>query len=140
MDSIDLSVDSIYMMDLEDDIVMNYTKDLYQFIDKDPVKAFYVGMNIKEWFNKLEPKQQYLYSKQLRHNRDFLDKYIEQMKFWVDKYPDEKEVDLLCLSEYILNNMFWEEKTEELDRVKMALFLGQSVRLKIDKQNEEADE
>lgn len=128
------------MMDLEDDIVMNYTKDLYQFIDKDPVKAFYVGMNIKEWFNKLEPKQQYLYSKQLRHNRDFLDKYIEQMKFWVDKYPDEKEVDLLCLSEYILNNMFWEEKTEELDRVKMALFLGQSVRLKIDKQNEEADE
>lgn len=117
---------------------MNFTKDLYQFIDGDPVKAFHVGMNIKEWFDSLEPRQQYLYSKQLRHNKDFLDKYMEQMKFWTDKFPDEEETDLLCLSEYILNNMFWDEESEELDRVKMAIFFGQSVKFQIAKQNGEA--
>ena len=135
---IKLAVSPIYILDLKDDITMNFTKDLYQFIDGDPVKAFHVGMNIKEWFDSLEPRQQYLYSKQLRHNKDFLDRYIEQMKFWTDKFPDEEETDLLCLSEYILNNMFWDEETEELDRVKMALFFGQSVRFQIDKQNGEA--
>ena len=135
---IKLAVDPVYILDLKDDIAMNFTDDLYQFIDGDPVKAFHVGMNIKKWFEELEPKQQYLYSKQLRHNKDFLDRYMEQIKFWTDKFPDEKETDLLCLSEYILNNMFWDEETEELDRVKMALFFGQSVRLQIDKQNGEA--
>lgn len=138
MDTIKLAVSPIYILDLKDDITMNFTKDLYQFIDGDPVKAFHVGMNIKKWFEELEPKQQYLYSKQLRHNKDFLDRYMEQMKFWTDKFPDEEETDLLCLSEYILNNMFWDEETEELDRVKMALFFGQSVRFQIDKQNGEA--
>ena len=135
---IKLAVDPVYILDLKDDIAMNFTDDLYQFIDGDPVRAFHVGMNIKKWFEELEPKQQYLYSKQLRHNKDFLDRYIEQMKFWTDKFPDEEETDLLCLSEYILNNMFWDEETEELDRVKMALFFGQSVRFQIDKQNGEA--
>lgn len=135
---IKLAVDPVYILDLKDDIAMNFTDDLYQFIDGDPVRAFHVGMNIKKWFEELEPKQQYLYSKQLRHNKDFLDRYMEQMKFWTDKFPDEEETDLLCLSEYILNNMFWDEETEELDRVKMALFFGQSVRFQIDKQNGEA--
>lgn len=138
MNTIKLAVSPIYILDLRDDIVMNFTKDLYQFIDGDPVKAFHVGMNIKEWFDALEPKQQYLYSKQLRHNKDSLDKYIEQMKFWTDKFPDEEETDLLCLSEYILNNMFWDEKSEELDRVKMAIFLGQSAKFQIAKQDGEA--
>ncbi len=140
MDTIKLSVSPIYILDLKDDITMNFTKDLYQFIDGDPVKAFHVGMNIKEWFDTLEPKQQYLYSKQLRHNKDFLDKYMEQMKFWTDKFPDEEETDLLCLSEYILNNMFWDRESEELDRVKMAIFFGQSVKFQIAKQNGEAFE
>lgn len=135
---IKLAVDPVYILDLKDDIAMNFTDDLYQFIDGDPVRAFHVGMNIKKWFEELEPKQQYLYSKQLRHNKDFLDRYMEQMKFWTDKFPDEEETDLLCLSEYILNNMFWDEETEELDRVKMALFFGQSARFQIDKQNGEA--
>lgn len=135
---IKLAVDPVYILDLKDDIAMNFTDDLYQFIDGDPVRAFHVGMNIKKWFEELEPKQQYLYSKQLRHNKDFLDRYMDQMKFWTDKFPDEEETDLLCLSEYILNNMFWDEETEELDRVKMALFFGQSVRFQIDKQNGEA--
>lgn len=135
---IKLAVDPVYILDLKDDIVMNFTDDLYQFIGGDPVRAFHVGMNIKKWFEELEPKQQYLYSKQLRHNKDFLDRYMDQMKFWTDKFPDEEETDLLCLSEYILNNMFWDEETEELDRVKMALFFGQSVRFQIDKQNGEA--
>lgn len=135
---IKLAVDPVYILDLKDDIAMNFTDDLYQFIDGDPVRAFHVGMNIKKWFEELEPKQQYLYSKQLRHNKDFLDRYMEQIKFWTDKFPDEKETDLLCLSEYILNNMFWDEETEELDRVKMALLFGQSARFQIAKQNGEA--
>ena len=62
---------------------------------------------------------------------------MEQIKFWTDKFPN-KETDLLCLSEYILNNMFWDEELEELDRVKIAIFFGQSARLQIAKQNGEA--
>ncbi len=31
------------------------------------------------------------------------------------------------LAEYIINNMFWEEKTEELDRVKLAFFFGDTI-------------
>ena len=30
-------------------------------------------------------------------------------------------------AEYLLNNMFWEEKTEETDKVKLALFLGSKI-------------
>ena len=135
---IKLEVDSVYILDLKDDIVMNFTNDLYQFIDEDPVRAFHVGMNINEWFEELEPRQQYLYSKQLRHNKDFLDKYIDQMNFWITRFSNDKEIGLLHLSEYILNNMFWDEDTEKLDRVRMALFLGQGVRSQMDKQNGEA--
>lgn len=125
---IELNADSIYILDLKDDFVMNETKDLYQFIDEDPVKAFYLGVYIKEWFDSLDQKQQYLYSKQLRHNQDIIPNYKEQIKFWTNKFPN-KEADASKLYEYILNNMFWNEITEELDRVKIALFFGQSATL-----------
>ena len=138
--TIKLDVDALYILDLQDDFKMNTSKDLYQFIGGDPVKAFHLGMNVKEWFETIEPKQQYLYSKQLRHNKDLLGKYLGQMKFWTNKFTNDEEADLLDLSEYILNNMFWEEETEELDRVKMAIFLGQSSKFQADKQNGEAFE
>lgn len=110
---------------------MNYDWDLYEFIGSDPVKAFYLGIFIKEWFQKLEKEQKYLYSKQVRHNKEDLEKYENQMKFWINKHQgnasDEEEVDVYRLAEYVLNNMFWEEDTEELDKVKMAFFFGQLV-------------
>lgn len=136
METIKLSVNTVYLIDLKEDFTMNETKDLYQFIDGDPVKAFHIGANIKEWFETLDPIKQYLYSKQLRHNKDDLEKYKEQIKFWAEKFPS-KEADFLELSEFILNNMFWDEESEELDKVKLAIFFGQSLRAQIDKQNGE---
>lgn len=138
MDTIKLTVDSTYVLDLKDDITMNFTKDLYQFIDGDPVKAFYVGMNIREWFDILNPRQRYLYSKQLRHNKDSLYKYKEQIEFWADEFSGKGETDLVYLSECILNNMFWDEESEELDRVKIAIFFGQNIKLQMNKENGEA--
>lgn len=136
MDTIKLNVNTTYIVDLKEDFAMNDSKDLYQFIDGDPVKAFHLGANVKEWFETLDQKKQYLYSKQLRHNKDDLEKYKEQIKFWAERFSEE-ESDLLELSEFILNNMFWDEKNEELDRVKLSLFFGQSFRFQIDKQNGE---
>lgn len=136
METIKLNVNTTYIVDLKEDFAMNDSKDLYQFIDGDPVKAFHLGANVKEWFETLDPKKQYLYSKQLRHNKDGLEKYKEQIKFWAERFSEE-ESDLLELSEFILNNMFWDEKNEELDRVKLSLFFGQSFRFQIDKQNGE---
>lgn len=135
-DKIDLSVDTIYTLDLKDDFLMNEDKDLYQLIDKDPVRAFHLGINICDWLNLLESKQKFLYSKQIRHNRDELEKYMDQMKFWTKKFSNDDEVELVELSEYILNNMFWDKETEESDKVKMAFFFGQSLKAQIDKQNE----
>lgn len=89
------------------------------------------------WFEDLEPKQQYLYSKQIRHNKEYLEKYKDQIQYWSDKFANGEDVVLEDLSEYILNNMFWDEKTEELDRIKMAFFFGQSIRYQIDKEDDE---
>lgn len=139
MDTIKLEITLTYILDLKDDFTMNTTEDLYQFIDGDPVRAFCLGLNIEEWFGSLEPKQQYLYSKQLRHNKDSLSKYIDQIKYWSEKFLNENknENDVVKLSEYILNNMFWEEEEEELDKVKLALSFGQSAKLQMNKQNGE---
>ena len=123
---IDLNVDNVYILDLQDDFIMNDSEDLYQFIDKDPVRAFYLGANVKDWFEKLDAKQQYLHSKLIRHNKDDLQKYLEQVQFWSNKYSDEKEIDLKEDSEYILNNMFWDD--EDNDPIKLAFFLGQNYR------------
>lgn len=132
---IDFEVGEIFILDLKDDFVMNTEYDLYEFINGDPITAFWLGYHIKEWFEKIEPEQQYLYSKQIRHNREDLEKYLDQIKFWTNKYDSEgKEVELQKLSEYIMNNMFWDEKTEELDKVKLAFFFGQNIRLQVDGQ------
>lgn len=127
--NVDLRVDVNFELDLKDDFIMNHDYDLYEFIGGDPTKAFYLGVFIKEWFELLEKEQKYLYSKQIRHNKDDLEKYQTQLAFWMNKKKgmddDEAEVDLAELAEYILNNMFWDEETEDLDRVKMAFFFGQ---------------
>lgn len=124
---ISFAVNEHFVDDLQDDFIMNETLNLYEFIGKDPVKAFYLGYNIKKWFEHLDRNQKYLYSKQIRHNKDDLEKYQSQIEFWTKKFSNEDEVDLVEMSEYIINNMFFEEKTEELDRVKLAFFFGQMI-------------
>ena len=121
---ISFKVDSNYIQDLEDDFVINEDKTLYEFIGNDPVRAFYLGLYISKWFSSIDRKQRYLYSKQARHNSDDIKKYQDQIKFWNEKFPKSGEVDLVELSEYLINNMFWDEETEEEDIIKMAFFLG----------------
>lgn len=103
---------------------MNYDYDLYQFIGKDPVCAFWLAVHITDWFPELEKEQKYLYSKQVRHNKEYIEDYQNQFEFWANKFEsdDNKEVSVLELSEYILNNMFWDN---EKDIIYMAFWLGQ---------------
>lgn len=121
---ISLSIDKNYIPDLHDDVFGNYDLNLYQFIDGDPVRAFYFGMCIKKWFNDLDQQRQLLYSKQLRHSSDNLDKYKEQIEFWTKRFSEDEEVDMLDFSEYLLNNMFYDK---EFDLINIALFLGSKI-------------
>ena len=119
---IDLLIDELFIPDLKDDFIMNNELDLYEFIDNDPVTAYYLGYNITDWFPLLEKEQQYLYSKQIRHCRDNLEKYDKQIKFWTKKFANgDDEVDLNELAEYILNNIFIDN---DKDLINLAFFLG----------------
>lgn len=124
---ISFAVDPRFVQDLEDDFMVNENLTLYEFIGKDPVKAFYLGLNINKWFKSISKNQKYLYSKQARHNKDDLEKYLEQIEFWSKKFPKKGEIDMVELSEFIMNNMFWEEKTEDIDKVKLAFFFGNTI-------------
>lgn len=124
---IDLTFNPLYALDLHDDVFCNYDLTLYQFLGKDPVRAFYLGMYMKQWFKELDQERQYLYSKQLRHNHEDITKYQKQIQFWSERFSDDEEIDMFEFAEYLLNNMFWEEKTEETDKVKLALFLGSKI-------------
>ena len=125
---ISFAVDPRYIQDLRDDFVMNETLTLYEFIGSDPIKAFYLGLKIEEWFEDIDRKQRYLYSKQARHNKDDLEKYQSQIEFWSKKFPEQDgDIEMAILAEFIINNMIWDEKTEELDTVKMAFFFGQTI-------------
>lgn len=124
---ISFAVDPRFVQDLEDDFMVNENLTLYEFIGKDPVKAFYLGLNINKWFKSISKNQKYLYSKQARHNKDDLEKYLEQIEFWSKKFPKKGEIDMVKLSEFIMNNMFWEEKTEDIDKVKLAFFFGNTI-------------
>lgn len=122
---IDLTVTKDFIYDLKDDFTMNDKKDLYQFIDGDLVKAFYLGINIDDWFQDLPNEKKYLYSKQIRHNKDNLEKYQKQLEFWTSKFPSKTdEIDLVDLSEYILNNMIYEDNSDEIN---LAFSLGKLV-------------
>jgi hypothetical protein len=116
--------DDIYVADLQDDFIMNHKLSLYDFINGDIVKAYYLGLNIREWMTYLDKEQQYLHTKSLRHNRDSLLKYQSQFEYWIDKYP-EKNVSSSEILSYLLDNMyFWDVENEESDMVKLALFFG----------------
>lgn len=134
---ISFAVDPRFVQDLEDDFMVNEDLTLYEFIGKDPVRAFYLGHNITKWFKDINRKQRYLYSKQARHNNDDLEKYQDQIEYWTRKFPKEGEISMAELAEFVINNMFWEEKTEELDRVKLAFFFGDAI-AKAQEQEEEA--
>lgn len=121
---ISFNVDVRFIDDLHDDFVVNENLTLYEFIGKDPIKAFYLGLNIAEWFKEIDRNQKYLYSKQARHNKDGIEKYQTQIEFWSKKFPKEGEIDMVELAEYIMNNIFYEEKTKEIDMVKLAFFFG----------------
>jgi hypothetical protein len=126
---ISFSVDSRYTQDLEDDFVMNEDLTLYEFLEKDPVKAFYLGLNIKKWSDYLDKKQKYLYSKQVRHNSDDIQVYQDQIEFWANRFnsSDSEQINMVELAEYILNNLFYNRKTETQDKVKLAFFFGNTV-------------
>lgn len=41
------------------------------------------------------------------------------------------------LAEFIINNMFWEEETEDIDRVKLAFFFGNTIAMQQKKEENE---
>ncbi len=47
---ISFAVDPRFIQDLEDDFMVNETLTLYEFIGKDPIRAFYLGYNLTKWF------------------------------------------------------------------------------------------
>lgn len=52
------------------------------------------------------------------------------MKHWTEAFPhtsNDDQINMIELSEYVFNNMIWDPDTEEIDRVKVALFLGMIV-------------
>lgn len=126
---VSFAVNSLFVLDLRDDFLMNNDSKLYEFLGKDPVKAFHLGIRVSKWFDLLDKKQQYLHSKSLRHNSEDVKKYVDQITYWAKKFPepsDDGNVNTIMLSEYVFNNLIWDED-EEIDKVKVALFLGMIV-------------
>ncbi len=125
---ISFTVNPLFVLDLRDDFLMNNSKKLYDFIDKDPIKAFHLGIHVAKWFELLDRKQQYLHSKSLRHNQEDVEPYMDQLKHWSEAFPHsskDDQIDMIELSEYVFNNMIWNDR--ETDSVKVALFLGMIV-------------
>ena len=118
---VNLDKDKLYEEDLHDDLVMNEDKRLYQFIDEDPVKAYYLGKNINIWKSELDSKQQYLYAKELRHVVQDVQDYFAQIRFWASKFDGEEVVDIMKFHQYILNNLILQD---EKDIVKLCLHFG----------------
>lgn len=134
------TVNPLFVLDLRDDFIMNNKLKLYEFLGDDPVKAFHLGVHVVKWFELLDKKQQYLHAKSLRHNQEEVESYIEQMKYWTQSFPhasDQDEINTIELSEYIFDNLIWNEENEEKDRIKVALFLGMIVGRNADLSDEE---
>lgn len=125
---ISFTVNPLFVLDLRDDFLMNNTKKLYDFIGKDPITAFHLGIHVAKWFELLDKKQQYLHSKLLRHNQEDIESYMDQLKYWTESFPHsskDDQINMIELSEYVFNNMVWND--EEVDSIKVALFLGMIV-------------
>ena len=124
---ISFKVNTLFILDLRDDFLMNTSKKLYDFIGLDFVKAFHLGIHVTKWFDSLDRNQQYLHSKSLRHNQEDIQQYVDQMKYWSKIFPhslDDEQIDTIELSEYIFNNIIWISSDVEKDQIKVALFLG----------------
>lgn len=127
---ISFGINSLLILDLRDDFIMNDKLKLYEFLGEDPVKAFHLGVHVVKWFELLDKGQQYLHAKSLRHNQEEVEPYIEQIKYWTSSFPhasDKDEINTIELSEYIFDNLIWDKENEEKDKVKVALFLGMIV-------------
>lgn len=135
---ISLEVNNLYIPDLHDDFIMNKDLKLFQFINNDPVKAFYLGMYVVKWWDKLDKDQMYLHSKELRHNGpDHIAKYQEQIQYWSKKYEGEENIDMIDLAQFLINNIFYEK---ENDNIRVALHLGMVVGSKIESDDDGTDE
>lgn len=134
-------VNQLYTLDLRDDFVMNYDKDLYEFIDNDPIKAYNLGIYVTKWFNELNKDQQYLHSRCLRHINEEVLPYSEQINYWSKKFPTEEDgqVDLLEMCDYIYDNIIWLED-EDIARIKVALFLGMITGQQMKEREDDVDE
>ena len=122
-------IDPVLTLDLKDDIFMNYDKHLYEVLGKNVLNAFYFGLIIKKIFDKLEPEQQYLYSKELRHLVRDIEQYNSQIQYWTKKYANK---DLFNTLEDIYNNIIWFPDTEDIDTIEVALFLAITIESAID--------
>lgn len=118
----DLTVDENYILDMHDDFIMNYNEDLYEFIGSDITDAYWLGYNIKTWFEELDKDQKYLHSKHIRHNSDILEQYNEQFKYWTNKLNQNDEIGMIEFAEYILENMIL---YEDKHIIHLAFWLGQ---------------
>jgi hypothetical protein len=125
-----IEVDQNYIADLHDDFFMNKNKDLYQFINDDLTTAFFLGVNVETWFKEIDKEQQYLVSKQIRHNKDFVVPYEEQINYWIQHYRGEDNV--YKLAKYVIENLFY---TSEEDKVKIAFYFGQVTSAAISKED-----
>lgn len=53
---------------------------------------------------------------------------MDQLKHWTEAFPSsskDDQINMIELSEYVFNNMIW--SGEEMDKIKVALFLGMIV-------------
>jgi hypothetical protein len=131
-------VNQIFIADLYDDFTMNRKLNIYEFIAGDIIKAYYLGLNLDDWFKILDKDQQYLHSKLIRHNKEGLDKYQPQIIYWINKYPEEDAETTKLLSYLLDNMMFWDRENEQEDKVKLCLFFGLT-ESEIQKKKEEND-
>ena len=127
-------INIIELSDLYDDFMINEKKDLYTFLGPDYVRAFNLGLRLKLWFPLLERKQKHLYSFQIRHTRELIESYINQILYWTNQYEDKGDVNIIDISNFIFDNMIW---NNEEDQVKVALYLGMVMGDKVDLSQEE---
>lgn len=139
---INLKFNEIYLLDLREDILLNVVP-MYDFLSYDIEKAFWFGYLIHDTFKELKELQPFLYSKPLRHIAEEISSYEKQIEFWDAKrgefnLEEDPLQEVLSLYEYILNNLFYDNKD---DIIKIAIKFGQNLKNVIkEKENEKETE
>jgi hypothetical protein len=122
---IDFDITKVDILDIRDDFLMNEVYHLYEFCNNDPTIAFWLGYYITEWFEELSKEQQYLYTKELRHNEEILIDYQNQVRYWLDRFTEknnvEDDVPLLPFLKYLFENIFL---LNEEDIIPLAVHYG----------------